>query len=349
MPFLFMLMIAACDSGNRTSDASAVVHNAIESENAFTIAFGSCSNQELPQVAWPAVLANNPDVWIWMGDNIYMDSENMEATQSVYSKQKSDSAYTLLRSRATVIGTWDDHDYGINDGGKNWPYKEEKKLLALEFLDVDSSREVWSRPGLYDSYRFETDDSIVIQVILLDTRSFRDDLNKAVSVKKTYIPYPDSSGTILGEAQWNWLNEKLADTLIDIHLLISSIQIISSEHRFEKWANFPRERQRLFDLIARHHFPEVLLFSGDRHIAEISRIQPPGFPRPIYEVTSSGLTHSYESVNEESNRYRISPLIGSKNFGLLKMARLSKGIRVEVELKDISNAVLAEQILFLKH
>ncbi|HBH06874.1 MAG TPA: alkaline phosphatase [Flavobacteriales bacterium] len=345
----FLLLFTACDSDNKSNNSKARIQIADQSENAYTIAFGSCNNQELPQVAWPAILANNPDVWIWMGDNIYMDSENIDATRQAYAKQKSDSAYTLLRSQTVIVGTWDDHDYGINDGGKNWPHQEEKKLLALDFLDVDTNREIWNRPGLYDAYHFETKDSIDIQVILLDTRSFRDDLNKALSLKKTYIPYPDSSGTILGEEQWVWLDTKLADTTIDIHLIISSIQIISSEHRFEKWANFPKERQRLFDLIAKNNYPSLLLFSGDRHIAEISRIQPKGFPHPLYEVTSSGMTHSYESVSDEPNQFRISPLIGSKNFGILEIQDLPEGIHVKISVKDISNAPLAEQSLVIGH
>ena len=42
-----------------------------------TIAFGSCSRQSLPQLMWPFVLDQSPDLWIWTGDNIYGDSEDM--------------------------------------------------------------------------------------------------------------------------------------------------------------------------------------------------------------------------------------------------------------------------------
>jgi hypothetical protein len=41
-----------------------------------------------------------------------------------------------------VIGTWDDHDYGLNDAGKDFGRKFFTQKLMLDFLDEaeDSSR-----------------------------------------------------------------------------------------------------------------------------------------------------------------------------------------------------------------
>ena len=62
-----------------------------------------------------------------------------------------------------------------------------------------------------------------------------------------------------------------------------------------------------------------ILLSGDRHIAEISKLEVEGLDQAVYEVTASGMTHSYEGVGDEPNRHRISPLIGQKNFGLMQI------------------------------
>ena len=38
-------------------------------------AFGSCSKHDHEQPMWGAVAASQPDVWIWLGDNVYVDEK----------------------------------------------------------------------------------------------------------------------------------------------------------------------------------------------------------------------------------------------------------------------------------
>ncbi len=101
-----------------------------------TIAFGSCDRQDLPQDIWKAVAQNQPDLWIWTGDNIYGDSDDMKVLHDKYMKQKSGKDYSAFRKKTQITGIWDDHDFGVNDGGKEYPYKRESKKLMLDFLDV---------------------------------------------------------------------------------------------------------------------------------------------------------------------------------------------------------------------
>ncbi len=107
-----------------------------EHKNVTTLAFGSCSDQKRPQPLWDDILQQQPQVWIWLGDNIYGDSENMDTLKAKYTRQKSNADYGKLRSTASVIGIWDDHDYGVNDGGKEYPRRKESQQLMLDFLDV---------------------------------------------------------------------------------------------------------------------------------------------------------------------------------------------------------------------
>ena len=69
-----------------------------------------------------------------------------------YSLLKNTMDYQRLLACAPVIGTWDDHDYGLNDGGKEYSMKEESKKLMLDFLDVPKNAAVRNRPGVYQSY-----------------------------------------------------------------------------------------------------------------------------------------------------------------------------------------------------
>jgi alkaline phosphatase D len=93
----------------------------------------------------------------------------------------------------------------------------------------------------------------------------------------------------------------------------------SSEHRFEKWANFPDAQKRLYDLIVKTKPKGVLIISGDRHCAEYSKIDLPGLGYPLHDFTSSGLTHSWPSYREEKNQFRVGPLIAERNFGLINI------------------------------
>ena len=107
-----------------------------------TIAFGSCSDQKRPQPLWDDIVAQKPDLWIWLGDNIYGDSENMDTLRAKYARQKSNPVYQQLRQSTPIIGVWDDHDYGVNDGGKEYPKRKESQQLMLDFLDVPVNQSI---------------------------------------------------------------------------------------------------------------------------------------------------------------------------------------------------------------
>jgi len=307
-----------------------------------TIAFGSCNRQNLPQDYWSTISAHQPDAWLWLGDNIYSDTDDMDKMAADYQTQKSNPAYARFAAEVPhIYGVWDDHDYGINDGGKEWPHQAAAKVEMLKFLDVPAEAPVRERAGAYQAYSVQNDD-IAVRVILLDTRSFRDALAPPTQKGHRYGQNP--TGSVLGAAQAGWLKEQLAAASThDFCLIGTSIQALPEEHGYEKWANFPQARQELLDMLASVTSPNVLLLSGDRHLAEISKVTHKG--QDIYEVTASGLTHSYEAA-DEPNRYRVSPLIGVRNYGLLHFQRNAEGVRLLAEVRGIEDdAVLADLAL----
>ena len=281
-----------------------------------TIAIGSCNRQDLPQEMWPFILKKEPQLWIWLGDNIYGDSEDMQVMIDKYQKQKFSNAYCSFREQVPVLGIWDDHDYGVNDGGKEYPKRDTSASLMMDFLDVDKDAKVRQRPGIYQSYTFGREGQKV-KILLLDTRYFRDALERTTGPNRRYLP--NETGTILGEDQWFWLERELRNSDAQVHIIASSIQVISAEHRFEKWANFPQERQRLFDLIADTKPARPLLLSGDRHISELSMIRIDGWEKPVYDLTSSGMTHTWSLGGTEANAFRQSDLIAKLSYGLIRI------------------------------
>ncbi len=297
------------------------------------IAFGSCNNQDEPQPMWEYIVSHNPDLWIWLGDNIYADTEDMDVMKQMYDKQLAHKGYQSLLEAAPVVGMWDDHDYGVNDGGKEYSKKEESKHLMLDFLGVPKTAEVRNRSGAYQSYVYGKSPKQV-KVILLDTRSFKDPIERK---KKTgYVP--DAKAEILGEAQWLWLENELKNNSADLTIIANGTQILPAEHKYEKWANFPTERERFMQLVDKVAPKNLFILSGDRHFGEISGLTTTN-GTAIYEVTSSGLTHSYEAIKDEPNQHRLGNFTGQLNFGLMLIEWDSPVPNVHLQLRGIENVV----------
>lgn len=308
-----------------------------------SIAFGSCNKQDSPQPLWEPILANNPDVWIWLGDNIYGDTEDMDLMKKKYGQQLENEGYQKLIASTSIVGTWDDHDYGKNDAGKEYPKKKESRELMYNFLGVEKSSKLRKREGAYSAHIYGENDNTV-KVILLDARYFRDELRK--DDDGAYIP--NLSGSILGESQWEWLENELEKNDATITLIGSGIQIIPEEHPFEKWENFPNERERLFELLGRTETKGAILLSGDRHIAEISKLEVEGMGYPLYDVTSSGLTHTWEENREEPNQHRVGDMIARLNFGLLHYEWEEEQVTVTMEIRGEGNELYLTEKLIVK-
>ena len=302
-----------------------------------TIAFGSCNKHDEPQPLWKDIIAAEPDMWIWLGDNIYADTGDTTVVNKMYAAQKAKPMYSKLCEQASVIGVWDDHDYGRNNSGKEFEFKDATKAAMLDFLDVPEYASVRRREGAYQAYTFGESPTRV-KVILLDVRYFRDKVER-----KNRVYLPNETGTILGEEQWTWFHEELKEPGIDLFIIGSGIQMIPEDHIYEKWANFPNERKRLLNTLTSVNLPGVILLSGDRHIGEISRMQFSNIPYPIVEMTSSGLTHAWVGNTDEVNRHRHGGIADELNFGVLRLTPTEKALIVDGEIRG-KGAVVVESI-----
>lgn len=305
------------------------------------IAFGSCNKLDKPQNMWEAVNANNPNLWVWLGDIIYADTNDMRALAKMYKQLKNEPGYKKMREKTQVIGIYDDHDYGANDAGKSFPHKKQSKRILLDFMDVPQKAAVRRREGAYVSYTFGKAPQTV-KVIVLDTRYFRDTLLPDPSKKKRYLP--NKEGDVLGDAQWKWLENELKNSKANLNILCSSVQVLADEHGYEKWGNFPVARKRLLSLIAQTKPKNLLIISGDRHMAEISKMDIQGLPYPLYDFTSSGLTH-IRSGTSEPNHYRVGEMIVKRNFGLLKIQWNNDKPVVTMQIRGLQNELFGQEVI----
>ncbi|MGI9547243.1 MAG: alkaline phosphatase D family protein [Flavobacteriaceae bacterium] len=307
----FTIVLNACKS-------TVIANESVGLGTDFTIAFGSCNKHTLENHLWDDIIKVKPDLWIWGGDNIYADTDDIDVISSMYNAQKNVAGYSKLRAEIPVIGTWDDHDYGINDGGEEWSAKDASQQALLDFLDVPDTSAVRTQKGVYTSHSYKMRNGQV-KIMVLDTRYFRSPLTPDPTGKKRFIPNTFGDGTILGEVQWQWLAEELRNSTANFNILISSIQFLSDKHGFETWGNFPHEVSRLKELIVDSGAKNVMILSGDRHISECSKAKIEGLAYPLIDFTSSGLTHAYKDYSGEPNPYRMGQVISTESFGLVKL------------------------------
>ena len=280
------------------------------------LAFGSCNQHDLPQVMWPHIASLEPDAWIWTGDIVYADTENMVEMRKKYTAMKNNPAYEAFRANVLVDGIWDDHDYGRNNAGKEYPKKDSAKFLLMDFLDIPKDHPRYKRRGAYGKRTIKEGEHTV-EILMLDGRFFRD--------------RPSEEGDVLGESQWKWLQKELSNPG-DLQILVSGTQVLPYQHKYEKWFNFPRSRNRLLQLIQESPAP-VMLVSGDRHFGEISRLEKKGFSYPLYELTSSGMTHSWSNFPGEKNDLRQKKVFPEKNFGTIEIT-WNKNPEIRMQIRN---------------
>ncbi len=307
---LFLLSIVIIQSVFTQTDKTTSIDD-------FVIAFGSCNMQDSPQPFWKDIINQKPNIFVWGGDNIYADSGDMAKVEEEYTIQNNNPDYRKLKELIPIMGTWDDHDYGINDAGAEWEMKKKSQQLFLNFMGISQNDPARMQEGIYTSKVFEIEKGS-IKVIILDTRYFRSPLKKSDDENRRYDPYMNNEGTILGDQQWKWLENELASNYSDFVVIVSSIQFLSSEHGFETWGNFPHEVERLKRLLVTKGVRNAIILSGDRHISEFSITKIKKLKYPLIDFTSSGLTHTYSNFKGESNRFRIGRVVATPSYGVLK-------------------------------
>jgi alkaline phosphatase D len=328
---LIALLFAACHTPK--------IHSNEAEQAPLTIAFGSCNDHKKENFLWKEIVKHQPNLWIWGGDNTYSDTDNMDTLRRDYQIVLDNKDYQKLRKNTKILGTWDDHDYGLNDGGSEFAAKKESQQAFLDFMAVAKNDKRRQKEGVYYAETIKTKKGNV-RIILLDTRYFRSNLTKNTKLKKRFIPNKYGEGTMLGEAQWTWLEKELNTSNADFNIIMSSVQLLSNEHGFETWGNMPHEVDKFKKLVQTSKAKGVLVLSGDRHISEFSKTTIEGVNYPLIDFTSSGLTHAYTAYTFENNPFRVGKVVPKISYGLLLIDFNKKEITMQIRGKE--DALLGE-------
>jgi len=316
------------------------------------IAFGSCGHEDHPLPIFNTITQHKPDLFIFLGDNIYGDTHSMDTLRAKYQLLGNKPSYSNLKAQVPIIATWDDHDYGWNDSGKHYPFKEASKAVFLEFFEEPEVSPRREHQGIYHSYLYDYGGH-KLQILLLDGRTFRDDLkpyegefdqdDRYDFYSPEYAPHTETAPTLLGEEQWNWLEKEL-QIPSDIKIIGTGTQFGIEWNGYEAWANFPHEKRRMLDLIKRTKANGVLFISGDVHYSEISREETDFYP--IFDFTSSGLSSTWKFATPNKNR--IEGPIMDNHFGLITIQWKDEDTEITMETWDIHDNQRIEYTIPLK-
>jgi alkaline phosphatase D len=294
------------------------------------IAFGSCAKENKDQPVWDAVNAAKPDLFIFLGDNIYADTRDPKVMAQKYAMLGAKPGFQKLRRNTPICAIWDDHDYGEDDAGADYPMKEESRRQFCDFWGESADSPRRTRDGIYAAHIFGPAGQRV-QVILPDLRWNRTPIRKLDLGGKTYSawqneqrqagapvpgPYernPARDASMLGEPQWAWLEEQLRQPA-DVRVLASSLQVLADFAGWEGWINYARDHQRLFATIRETRANGLVCISGDTHYAELSMLDL-NTPYPIWDLTSSGLTEVWPVL--PPNALRVGEAVRENNFGMI--------------------------------
>ena len=157
-----------------------------------------------------------------------------------------------------------------------------------------------------------------------------------------YEREPSAAATMLGDAQWRWLEAELARPA-EVRLLGSSLQVVADFPGWEAWINYAEDHQRLLQAIRRHRADGLVCLSGDTHYAELSRLET-NAPYPLYDLTSSGLTEVWPVT--PPNARRLGSILREPNFGLVEVDWSSAGgAALRLQARDGRGEVRIEQRL----
>ncbi len=290
------------------------------------ILVGSCNDEERESPVLQTIAGQEGDLFLMVGDNVYGDRDGrayvnndpdlMELRES-FSDLAARPEFQAVRAAHPMMVAWDDHDYGANDAGGNYVFRGLAERVHEVFWGLEDE-DVGAWEGTYYTRSFGPQGQRV-QVIMLDTRSFRSDLEPTdewgATGKERYVPAPETAmQDMLGAAQWTWLENQLQQPA-DVRIIVSSIQVLTSDgHGFEHWSNLPTERDRLFSLIDRTGANGVVFVSGDRHTAFLYR-HDAVLDYPVHELTASSLNLSFAEKSDERDSAQIGAGYAPVNFG----------------------------------
>jgi phosphodiesterase/alkaline phosphatase D-like protein len=227
------------------------------------LGLGSCA-PSTPDHIWTRVLQEGCQGFVFLGDTPYIDSDQLSVARTKHRDFLRQPEIAAMIRQIPCWGTWDDHDFGINDGHGDFSGKHVARIAFCEYranrtFGHDAEGNEQPRPfgegrGIHTSFRFGP-----LEVFLLDPRWF----------SRTGPSWADpAQTTCLGRHQWEWLKEKLRDSTATFKAITTGM-IWDDKKNSEKddWETYSYEREAIFDFIRDQRIPGCFLIGGDIHVS----------------------------------------------------------------------------------
>lgn len=220
------------------------------------LAFGSCADiDESTARTWRQIARESPDALVLIGDTPYIDTTDLAVQRARYRLFDGAPDFERLTASMPLFATWDDHDFGRNDTDGRLPGRENSRRAFLEYRPIEPAGD--GTGGLYTSFR-----SGPVEVFILDTRWF---------AKTEPAPERADLPSLLGEAQWAWLAQRLRESTAPCKVVASSM-VWNNRVRPLKgdcWGAYPHEFERFQRIVRESGAAGVVLVSGDVHRSRV--------------------------------------------------------------------------------
>jgi alkaline phosphatase D len=306
------------------------------------IAVGSGLDQRQPMPILQTILARKPQALILAGNAIDVDIKDPSTGKlmstglliaSAYGALDANLDFRVLKDSIPIYGVWGHRDCGLGGAGEELAIRAASKEAFLQFYGVSEGAARARRDGVYDALAFGPEGQRV-QIILLDTQSFRSPLKPASGNAGEVRSQPDGDvkKTMLGDEQWRWLEQQLIEPA-DVRLIVSPIAVLSQAAGGARWNALPKERERLIEVLRRTGAQGAVLVSGDEGAAAVYK-DDKALSYPLYELTPAALNAAAPAAApDEPDAARTDKLYRGDNFGIVEIDWQARAVNLELRAK----------------
>jgi alkaline phosphatase D len=275
-----------------------------------------------------SIYEKQPDFMIWLGDNFYLREVDWDSWSGIIKRITHSRSLPELQP---VLGSmhhyaiWDDHDFGPNDSDRGYNFKEKT---------LEANKLFWANP----TFGFNGTSSMTtyfqwgdIDFFLLDGRTFRTPNNRK-----------SGSRELLGNAQIQWLIDNLVNSRAPFKIIAIGGQVLNPVDKsyLETYNKFIEEKEKLFSLLSQEKIEGVIFLTGDRHHAEISKLDRAN-EYPLYDFTISSFTAGVSPGKDENNVLRVpGTLADEHNFAIFNVSGQSKNRILKCTLFNVDGKEL---------
>ncbi len=343
----------------------------------FSVGFGSCAyinqdgyNRESSSRPYGAgyeifesIYEVDPDIFIWLGDNIYLREPDWTSRTGIYQRWTHDRSIPHLRPMlANIIqyATWDDHDYGPNNAGWNFWNKAET-TAAFTLFYGNPSAGLPELPGIFTFFNWGD-----VNFYITDNRTYR-------TPNQVSSEGSDRPRSLLGREQVDWLVDSMKyrdgqgqhrrSYPVNFNVVCLGNQMFALQST-DNYSHYTEEWDYLITRIIEEGINGVIFLSGDVHYGDVSKrtfrggkdialSKPAGRSGGTYtflDITSSPLTSgSWSGPDLDRNPYRhdIFPgemdRVGQRNFATMSFTGPLDDRKMAISFYDTEGNLLNQK------